>query len=81
MIKETDRNIPNWRKNFIVGEAIVLAVEAFSRLPDEYQPYSDMCDLKELLTDMDQPMLEVFQRAARELIDVLQGRTAERSRQ
>ena len=75
MIKETDRNIPNARKNFIVVKAIVLAVEAFSRLPAEYQPYSDMCDLKELLNDTSQPMLELFQTAAREQIDVLQGRT------
>jgi hypothetical protein len=48
--------------------AIVFALEAF-------RPYSDMCDLKELLNDTSQPLLELFQTAAREQIDVLQGRT------
>jgi hypothetical protein len=59
------------RERLLVAEALVFAIEAYSRLPRINQPGSDIDDLKNLVNDMAMSELTLHQEQARRRIDWL----------
>jgi hypothetical protein len=61
------------RERLLVLEALVLAIETMSRLPEIYRPESDIDDLKEFLNDLSERELVMHQASARRRLNVLLG--------
>jgi hypothetical protein len=65
--------IPEGRRQYLIAHAIVFAIEAMSRLPDEYRPRSDIEDLKEIMKEVEQQHLALLQGNAKRRVDALVG--------
>jgi hypothetical protein len=65
--------VPEGRKQYLIADAIVFAIEAMSRLPDEYRPRSDIEDLKEILNEVEHQHLALLQGHAKRRVDALVG--------
>jgi hypothetical protein len=63
------------RGQYVMTEAIALAIEALSRLPPLYRPESNINDLKEVLNDLSPSNIAVIQYQARRRVDILLGNT------
>jgi hypothetical protein len=59
------------RQNHLIQQAITIAIEVLSRLPDTYRPDSDLAETKELLDEMSPSGLSFYQANARHFVDAL----------
>ena len=63
------------RRQYLVIEAIVFAIEGMSRMPDEFRPDNNIADLKEILHGMVSPKnLANYEWEARRRVDILLGK-------
>jgi hypothetical protein len=64
------------RKDYLLAQAMTVAIEAMERLPALYKPESNIVELKEMLDEMCEMWpkdLSQAQFQARRYIDILQG--------
>ena len=63
------------RRQYLVLEAIVFAIEGMSRMPDDFRPDNNIAELKEILQGMVSPKnLAKFQWEAGRRVDILLGK-------
>lgn len=62
------------RETLLIAEALVLAIEAMDRLPEEHRPQRDISDLRGLqmhFMETDVPDMTVMEEQAKHRIDIL----------
>ena len=61
------------RKQYLIADAIVFAIEAMNRLPAVYRPQNNINELKGILNELDPRDLSLLQSDARRLVNALLG--------
>ena len=61
------------RKQYLIADAIVFAIEAMNRLPAVYRPQNNINELKGILNELDPRDLSLLQSDAHRLVDALVG--------